>query len=99
VLGAGGITEMITVPSPRDVAARSGPGVAAARSRILALLGPGAATDETASAPAAGATTEPTAETTAGATTAATAGTPSAPTAGVTAAATAETMAATAGTG
>jgi NitT/TauT family transport system ATP-binding protein len=43
VLGAGGITEMITVPRQRDAAARSAPEVAAARARILALLGPGAA--------------------------------------------------------
>ena len=43
VLGAGGITEMISVSRPRDTAAAARPEVAAARARILALLGPGAA--------------------------------------------------------
>jgi NitT/TauT family transport system ATP-binding protein len=39
VLGGRGITEMITAPHRRDAAARSAPEVAAARARILALLG------------------------------------------------------------
>jgi NitT/TauT family transport system ATP-binding protein len=54
VLGAGGVTEMITVPHPRDAAARTASKVAAARTRILGLLGPGAAAAQT--------TTETTAE-------------------------------------
>ncbi|HEY2578510.1 MAG TPA: ABC transporter ATP-binding protein [Streptosporangiaceae bacterium] len=42
VLGAGGLTAMITVPHKRDPGARSAPGVTAARKNILALLGEGA---------------------------------------------------------
>jgi NitT/TauT family transport system ATP-binding protein len=52
VLRPGGITDMITVPNPRDDAARAAPEVSGARAGILALLGPGAAGAATAPAPA-----------------------------------------------